>query len=76
MQKKLASIRRYHNISQREMANLIGVTERAYHDKENGKTQFKANEMFAIARRFQMTIEEIFLDGNFENHEVLKGEVV
>jgi DNA-binding XRE family transcriptional regulator len=70
MQEKLAALRRYHNISQKEMADLIGVDLRTYVNKENGQSQFKANEMFAIARKFQMPIDEIFLPTNFEKHEV------
>ena len=70
MQKKLAALRRYYNISQKEMADLIGVDLRTYINKENGQSQFKANEMFAIARKFQMPIDEIFLPTNFEKHEV------
>lgn len=70
MQEKLAALRRYHNISQKEMADLIGVDLRTYINKENGQSQFKANEMFAIARKFQMPIDEIFLPTNFEKHEV------
>ncbi|QQE75183.1 helix-turn-helix transcriptional regulator [Brevibacillus composti] len=70
MQEKLAALRRYHNISQKEMADLIRVDLRTYINKENGQSQFKANEMFAIARKFQMPIDEIFLPTNFEKHEV------
>lgn len=73
MQEKLAALRRYYNISQKEMADLLGVDVRTYISKENGRTQFKANEMFAIARRFKMPIDEIFLPTNFMNHEALKG---
>lgn len=70
MQKKLAALRRYHNLSQKEMADLIGVDLRTYINKENGQSQFKANEMFIIARKFQMPIDEIFLPTNFTKHEV------
>lgn len=73
MQSKLAAIRRYHNKSQKEIADLIGVDVRTYINKEQGKTQFKANEMFIIAKYFGKTIEEIFLPENFENLEVRKG---
>lgn len=73
MQEKLAALRRYHNISQKEMADLIGVDVRTYVNKESGRTQFKANEMFAIARRLQLPIDQIFLPANFEKHEVGKG---
>lgn len=73
MQEKLAALRRYHNISQKEMADLIGVDVRTYVNKESGRTQFKANEMFAIARRLQLPIDQIFLPANFEKLEVRKG---
>lgn len=71
MNKKLAAIRRYHNVSQKEMAAELGISERSYSDKELGKYQFKANEMYAISKKFNMTIEDIFFDENFEKHEVL-----
>lgn len=70
MQEKLAAIRRYHNITQKEMAELIGIDLRTYINKEKGVSQFKANEMFAISRKFQRPIDEIFLPTNFEKHEV------
>ena len=75
-QKTLASIRRSENISQREVAELIGVATETYNNKELGKTQFKASEMFIIAAYFGKTIEEIFLPPNFMNHEVKERETV
>jgi len=71
-QKKLASIRRSENLSQRELAKLIGVTTETYNNKELGKTQFKASEMFIIASFFNTTVDEIFLPPNFILHEVAK----
>jgi DNA-binding XRE family transcriptional regulator len=70
MQEKLVTLRRIHNVSQRELADLIGVDVRTYQNKESGQSQFKANEMFAIARRFQLPIDQIFLPTNFEKREV------
>lgn len=75
-QTKLASIRRSKNISQREVASLIGVATETYNNKELGKTQFKASEMFIIADFFETTIEEIFLPPNFTIHEVIEKETV
>lgn len=69
-QKKLASIRRSKNISQREVASIIGVATETYNNKELGKSQFKASEMFLIADYFGTSIEEIFLHPNFMNREV------
>ena len=73
-QEKLASIRRSQNISQREIAKLIGVATETYNNKELGKTQFKASEMFIIADFFDARIDDIFLPPYFMNHEV-KEEV-
>lgn len=70
MQEKLAALRRYHNLTQKDMADLIGVDVRTYINKEKGVTQFKANEMFIIAKKFQKPIDEIFLPTNFIKHEV------
>jgi len=70
MQHKLASLRRYRNISQREMADEIGITTTSYSKKERGITQFTASEMFTIADLFEMKIDEIFLHPNFIKHEV------
>jgi len=73
-QEKLASIRRSMNVSQREIAEVIGVTTETYNNKELGKTQFKASEMFIIADFFNKTVDEIFLPPNFMTREV--GEKV
>jgi len=70
VQEKLAALRRYHNLTQKDMADLIGVDVRTYINKEKGVTQFKANEMFIIAKKFQKPIDEIFLPTNFIKHEV------
>lgn len=72
MQTKLIALRRYKGLTQKDMAKLLGVDVRTYINKEQGITQFKANEMFLIARFFQMEIDKIFLPTNFMNHEVMK----
>lgn len=69
-QKKLAALRRYNDISQKRMAELLEIDLRTYINKEMGVTQFKANEMFAIAKILQMNISDIFLPNDFINHEV------
>lgn len=70
MQSKLASLRRYKNISQREMGELIKITTTAYSNKERGVSQFTSSEMFIIADIFEMKIDEIFLPPDFIKHEV------
>lgn len=70
MQEKLIRLRRGNLESQSALAKLIGVDLRTYQNKESGKTQFKANEMFAIAQHYKMDIGEIFSPTNFMNREV------
>lgn len=72
MQKKLIAWRRYHGITQKEMADKLGVDVRTYINKEQGVTQFKANEMFLIANILEKEISEIFLPTNFMKHELEK----
>jgi DNA-binding XRE family transcriptional regulator len=72
VQKKLISWRRYHGITQKEMADKLGVDVRTYINKEQGVTQFKANEMFLIADILGKEISEIFLPTNSMKHEVGK----
>ncbi|HSH51698.1 MAG TPA: helix-turn-helix transcriptional regulator [Bacteroidales bacterium] len=76
MQTRLASLRRYKGLSQREMAELINVETETYSNKERGVTQFKASEMFIIASEFGMRIDEIFLPPDFIKYEVNDGKVV
>lgn len=61
MQYKLVALRKEKNETQEQIAKLIGISEAAYRNKENGKTQFKIYEMFDIAKHFGLGIEEIFL---------------
>ena len=68
-QKKLVAWRRYHNITQKEMAAKLGIDVRTYINKEQGISQFKANEMFAVAQILQKNISDIFLPIDFTIHE-------
>jgi len=70
-QTKLASIRRYHNLSQREMAEVLNIKTESYSNKERGVTQFKSSEMFIISDYFEMKVDDIFLPPNFIKHEVI-----
>lgn len=70
MQHKLIAWRKYKGFTQNDFARLIDVDPRTYINKEHGITQFKANEMFLIARKLNMDIEDIFLPTDFIKHEV------
>ena len=72
MQTKLIAWRRYFGYSQEDMANYLGIDSRTYKNKERGHSQFKTNEMFAIDRKFNKKIDEIFLPTDFMEHEVVE----
>lgn len=61
MQALLYKARKEAGLSQKEMAEKIGVSEATYRAKELGKVDFKSTEMFEIAGFFNKGIEEIFL---------------
>ena len=60
MQIYLYKLRKGNNISQRDMAKIIGKSTTTYRDKELGKQDFKLNEMFLIANYFNKDIGDIF----------------
>lgn len=70
MQKKLIAWRKYYGITQKEMADKIGIDVRTYINKKQDISQFKVNEMFAIAQILQKDISEIFLPTDFTKHEI------
>lgn len=70
VQENLIKWRRYHGYSQKQMAEILGIDVRTYINKEQGITQFKANEMFKIARVLKKDISELFMPTNFMDHEV------
>ncbi|MFT8491512.1 helix-turn-helix transcriptional regulator [Liquorilactobacillus satsumensis] len=65
MQYKLLALRKEKNETQKDVAEMLGITEASYRNKENGKTQFKMNEMFCLASHYCHSIEEIFLPRKF-----------
>lgn len=61
MQEKLLLIRKNKNITQKELAECIGISVNQYSLKEKGKYNFNCDEMFKIAKHLNMNIEDIFL---------------
>ena len=49
------------------MANILGISSTQYSRKENGYSQFKMEEMFAIAKEFDMKIDELFTPRCYQN---------
>lgn len=67
MQDKLILIRKKTGTSQEKMAKLLGINPKTYSYKELGKNEFSMNEMFKIAKYFNMHIEDIFLPSLLQN---------
>lgn len=67
MQEKLLLIRKNKNITQKELAECIGISVNQYSLKEKGKYNFNCDEMFKIAKYLGMSIEDIFLPSKHQN---------
>ena len=59
-QNKLIAWRKYSGFTQKDMADKLGITWRTYSNKERGITQFKLEEMFAIAKILDKPLYELF----------------
>ncbi len=59
-QDKLIAWRKYNGLTQKDMADMLGITWRTYSNKERGITQFKLGEMLAIAKILNKTLDELF----------------
>ena len=74
MQEKLILIRKKTGTSQEKLAKLLGINPKTYSCKELGKNEFSMNEMFEIAKYFNMHIEDIFLPSLLQNGVKNEGE--
>lgn len=63
MRNKLAELRKTHNISQEALATILGVSRQTIISIEKGRFDPSLPLAFAIAREFNLTIEEIFFPG-------------
>ena len=45
--------------TQTEIANLLGIKQNTYSDKERGKTQFNVKEIKLIKELFEVTYDEL-----------------
>ena len=67
MQEKLIILKEERNLTNKEMAELLGITALQYRKKEKGETQFKLNEMLKISQFFEKTLHDIFLPSKHQN---------
>jgi DNA-binding XRE family transcriptional regulator len=63
MYEKLRKIRNDLGISVSELRQLLGLqTDAAYYKKEKGLVKFSLEEALIISQRFEMGVEDIFLE--------------
>lgn len=68
MQLKLYDLRKnYKHMTQGEVAKYLGISEKTYREKEKGATPFNQDEMFALSKLFNLSIDTIFLPRKFQN---------
>lgn len=67
MQINLYKLRKKKNLTQKQMASKIGISENAYRKKELDYNAFRLDEMFKIADILDADISEIFTPSSTRN---------
>ena len=67
MQKKLILLMKERDVTNKELANILGISEKQISLKIRGDVDFKSTEMFKIADYFKIPIGDIFLPIMYEN---------
>ena len=60
MQDNLILLRKNNFVTQKKLANLLGISEVQYGKKEKGIAAFTQDEMFIISDYFKMSFDNIF----------------
>lgn len=76
MQEKLILLKEQKSLTNKEMAEMLGITPIQYRKKEKGEVQFKLNEMVELSEYFGKTMDEIFLPSKHQNGALNKIEEV
>ena len=76
MQLKLYDLRKnYKHMTQEDVANYLGISSKTYREKEKGLVPFNQDEMFALSKLFNLSIDTIFLPRKFQNGtKILKND--
>lgn len=67
MQGKLILLKEQNEMTNKKMAEILGITPNQYRKKEKGEVQFKLNEMVKLSEYFGKTMDEIFLPSKHQN---------
>lgn len=76
MQEKLILLKEQKNLTNKEMAEMLGITPIQYRKKEKGEVQFKLNEMVKLSEYFGKIMDEIFLPSKHQNGASNENEEV
>ena len=76
MQEKLILLKEQKSLTNKEMAEMLGITPIQYRKKEKGEVQFKLNEMVKLREYFGKTMDEIFLPSKHQNGALNENEEV
>ena len=67
MQSKLLILRKNNRLSQKEVAHWLGISQKTYGLKERGDAAFDSDEMFTLSKKFNESIDNIFLPREHRN---------
>jgi len=70
---KISYLRKKQNISQKEFAKNLGVTDKAVSKWENGMSAPSLEKMYKICRFFNISFESLMSDSNVENKEKMSS---
>lgn len=57
--KKFDALLKLHGETQREIAQLLGITQGAVSNKKNGRSEFLQSEIKLIGRHYNLTPDEV-----------------
>lgn len=72
MQTTLYGLRKQKGLTQRELANKLGISELSYRNKELGKNEFTQDEMFFLSSFFGEKMDNIFLPRKEPKRKLVK----
>lgn len=66
MQYKLYDLRKnIKKMTQKDVAEYLGISTQSYRQKEKGKRPFTQDEMFSLSKLFGLSMDTIFLPRTF-----------
>jgi len=74
MQEKLLVLRNRHKLSQKQVADILGLSAHQYRLKEQGRYEFTADEMFKLSDLFNERLENIFLPRGHRFGDSIEGD--